>query len=398
MAGFDAAFARVRAILSFPILLALLLMGCGGDGSGDAPGGEVALKRAFPNLTFSQPVLAIQTPRDGDWWYVVEKAGRIYRFDARDPAASQAFLVVDLSDRVNPVGEGGLLGMAFHPNFPATPEIYLSYTGDDPKTGFESRIARYTSDDDGARIDSGSEQIILSAPQPNTNHNGGNIAFGADGYLYIGLGDGGGSGDPDDNAQNPDTLLGTMLRIDVDSDDPYAIPSDNPFVSGGGQREIYAFGLRNPWRWSFDRVDGATLWAGDVGQNAWEEIDIIERGGNYGWRCYEGNAEYNLAGCQARDTYDFPLAVYGRDEGHSVTGGYVYRGNYITLLKGTYVFGDFISGRIWGLSSEDGTWQRRTLIGSNSGLSIVSFAEDHSGELYVVDFGGGLYRLVSSEP
>jgi glucose/arabinose dehydrogenase len=370
-------------------------MGCGGSGSGDAPEGEIALERAYPNLNFSQPVLAIQAPGDGAWWYVVEKAGRIYRFDGGDPATSLAFLVVDLSDRVNADSEGGLLGMAFHPDFPTTAEIYLSYTGDDPMTGFESRIARFTSDDEGASIDPASERMILKVPQPFTNHNGGNIAFGADGYLYIGLGDGGSGGDPDDNAQNPDTLLGAMLRIDVDSGDPYAIPPDNPFAAGGGRGEIYAFGLRNPWRWSFDRADGATLWAGDVGQNAWEEIDIIERGGNYGWRCYEGEVAYPPANCTGPpDPYTFPVAAYGRDEGRSVTGGFVYRGGGVAFLQGTYVFGDFISGRIWGLKSEDGAWQRRELIGSDSGLSIVSFAEDHSGELYVVDFGGGLYRFV----
>jgi uncharacterized repeat protein (TIGR03806 family) len=401
---------------TLPLLLTLALVACS-KGSGDAPDdptvsgldvrpsntsclapprpeGEIALQRVFPNLSFEQPVLALQAPGNGTWWYVVEKTGRIYRFDARTPATTQKNLVLDLTGYVNPVSEGGLLSMAFHPNFPISPEIYLSYTAGNLNAGqFESRIARFTSDDEGASIDPATEQIILTVPQPYGNHNGGNIAFGADGYLYVGLGDGGSGGDPQDNAQNPNNRLGAMLRIDVRSN-PYAIPPDNPFAAGGGRPEIYAFGLRNPWRWSFDRADGATLWAGDVGQGSWEEIDIIERGGNYGWRCYEGDAEYNLAGCQARDAYDFPIAVYGRDEGRSVTGGFVYRGNDIPFLQGTYVFGDFATGAIWGLSQQGGSWQRAELLENGSGLAVSSFAEDARGELFVVDYGGGgLYRL-----
>jgi uncharacterized repeat protein (TIGR03806 family) len=179
----------------------------------------------------------------------------------------------------------------------------------------------------------------------------------------------------------------------VDSADPYAIPPDNPFAVSGGAPEIYAWGLRNPWRWSFDRADGSTLWAGDVGQGSWEEIDLIARGGNYGWRCYEGREAYNTTGCLGPGAYDFPVAVYGRDEGRSVTGGYVYRGGDIAFLQGTYVFGDFATGRIWGLSQQAAAWQRVTLL-ENSGLNISSFAEDTRGEMYVVDYGrGGLYRL-----
>lgn len=412
----DTALATIRAIPALPLLLSLAVVGCG-KGSGDVPDepalsgldvrpsnttclaptrpeGEIALQRVFPNLSFAQPVLALQAPGNGAWWYVVEKTGRIYRFDARDPGTAQKDLVLDLSGRVNPVGEGGLLGMAFHPDFPNTSEVYLSYTAGDHNTGqFESRIARFTSGDEGASIDPASEVNVLTVHQPYTNHNGGNIAFGADGMLYIGLGDGGNGGDPQDNAQNPDNLLGAMLRIDVRST-PYAIPADNPFAAGGGLPEVYAYGLRNPWRWSFDRNDGATLWAGDVGQGSWEEIDLIERGGNYGWRCYEGNAEYNLTDCQGPDAYDFPVTVYGRDEGgsRSVTGGYVYRGSGIAFLGGTYVFGDFASGWLWGLSQDGGSWQRSKLL--ESGLAISSFAEDATGELYVIDYGGGaLYRL-----
>jgi len=248
-------------------------------------------------------------------------------------------------------------------------------------------------------LDPGSEQVILTVEQPYTNHNGGGIAFGADGYLYIGFGDGGGAGDEDNNAQNTGNLLGAMLRIDVNRSEggkSYAIPDDNPFASssgcgsGEGCPEIWAWGLRNPWRWSFDRATGK-LWAGDVGQDAWEEVDIIEGGKNYGWRCYEGRREYNTAGCGARNEYAFPVVVYGHDVGFSITGGYVYRGNAIPALRGIYLYADFGSGTVWGVPVEGG----EPKVVASTDMSIASFAEGNDGELYLLDYAKGkIHKIV----
>ncbi|MGI9304818.1 MAG: PQQ-dependent sugar dehydrogenase [Gammaproteobacteria bacterium] len=362
---------------------------------------EVGLERAWPNLPLSQPLKLLQAPNDDARWYVVQKSGEILWFNGADETTSILNRYLDYSassmspTKVDASGEGGMLGMAFHPLFSRIGFVYISYTvtGPNQQTPLVSRITRLTRNDDGNTLNPASEGLTLSVDQPFSNHNGGNIEFGPDRSLYIGLGDGGSGGDPNADGQNTNTLLGAMLRIDVDNGLPYVIPPDNPFANGGGRAEIFAWGLRNPWRWSFDRLTGR-LWAGDVGQGAFEEIDVIENGNNYGWRCFEGEADFNLSNCGDRSLYTFPVAAYGRNEGNSVTGGYVYRGNNIPGLQGVYVFGDFGSGTIWGLFPLGGDqYERRPLI--QTSLGIASFGQGNDGELYVVDInGGGLYRLV----
>jgi glucose/arabinose dehydrogenase len=256
--------------------------------------------------------------------------------------------------------------------------------------------------DGGLTLDASTEEAVMTLLQPNNNHNGGNIAFGPDGYLYAGWGDGGGEGDPLDNAQNTSNLFGTFTRIDVDGGAPYAIPADNPFaanaacVQGNGADacpEIFAGGLRNPWRWSFDATTGE-LWAGDVGQGAVEEVDIITLGGNYGWRCREGTRLFDDSGVCPGGFVE-PITEYGRSSGQSITGGYVYRGNAIPDLQGWYVFGDFVSGRIFAVPADSPPGTPFTSL-LTTALSIASFAVDSAGELYVVDFGGDLFRIVAA--
>ena len=386
-------------------LLTVALLACTACAGGESnaaprdtkPRGELAvsLRPAFPNLVFNTPIAMVPVP-NSPHWFVAERMGMVKRFDATDPTT--ALSTVAIAIETDASGEGGLLGFALHPNFANNGQAFISYTvtGPDAGTPLISRISRVTSAD-GRTFDPASEEILLTLPQPFQNHNGGHIAFGPDGYLYIGFGDGGGSGDPLNNAQNTKNLYGTILRIDVDSAAPYGIPPDNPFVNGGGRPEIYAYGLRNPWRFSFDHLH-SRLWLGDVGQGEREEIDVIENGANYGWRCFEGSLASNLQACGARSRYRFPIAEYSHEEGQSVTGGYVYRGNAIPALKGVYVFGDFISGTLWGLFPRaSGGFARRVLVESD--LGIVSFAQGNAGELYVVDlFSGGLYRLALRQP
>jgi glucose/arabinose dehydrogenase len=319
-------------------------------------------------------------------------------FTAQDGTAAVA---LDIRDRVDAApSEAGLLGIAFHPRFAENGEVFLSYTA----TGAPliSRISRFVSRDGGRTVDPASEVVILTQPQPFANHNGGQIVFGPDGFLYIGLGDGGSGGDPQGNGQNPNTLLGKILRINVDSRTPeqgYGIPPDNPFAGGGGRGEIFATGLRNPWRFSFDRT-GGKLWAADVGQNAWEEVDIIVRGGNYGWNAREGAHCFEPAqGCRTEGLID-PVAEYPNAAGDcSVTGGYVYRGAAVPALAGNYLYGDFCSGKIWGLplgANGNPSGAPRLLLDSTAQIS--SFAEGNDGEIYLLNFGEGtVHRVVARE-
>jgi glucose/arabinose dehydrogenase len=352
--------------------------------------GVIELERAFPGLTFEQPVALVQGP-DGRW-YLVEQAGRVWTFEDRQDAGRQLF--VDLSGRVESGGEAGLLGIAFHPQYVDNREVFLSYTIrgviDFP---FTSIIARFRSLDGGRTIAAATEEVVLNLEQPFSNHNGGQITFGPDSLLYVGLGDGGSAGDPLGHGQNPHTLLGTLLRIDVDGAFPYAIPLDNPFFLGGGRPEVYAFGLRNPWRWSFDRETGQ-LWLGDVGQNAWEEINVIVPGGNYGWSIREGAECFGPGPCPTEGLID-PVAAYPtRDPDCAVIGGYVYRGSAIPAVRGAYLFGDFCSGRIRGFASESENPNAEVLV--ETGLRISSFAQAQNGELFVLDHGeGGIYRIVA---
>ena len=348
----------------------------------------VQVVRRFPALTFEQPIGAVAVPSDNAWW-ILEKGGTIRRVDESLP--DLATTVADLSDRVESgSSEAGLLGLAFHPDFAQNGRVYVSYTA--PGAPLTSVVARYTSSDGGRTLDPTSETIVLTLDQPYANHNGGHVLFGPDGMLYVGFGDGGSGGDPQGNAQNTGSLLGKILRLDVDGAAPYAIPPDNPFAVGGGRAEVWAFGLRNPWRFHFDRATG-TLWAADVGQDAWEEIDIIEAGRNYGWNVREGAHCYNQSTCETAGLTD-PVAEYGRDGGCSITGGYVYRGTTVPLA-GAYLFGDFCSGNLWALArTADGGYQSHLI--ADTALNIASFAENDHGELLIVDMQGTLHGLTTS--
>ena len=290
---------------------------------------NVTLERAFPRLpggAIGQRPLFLTYPPDGtNRVVVVDQNGRVVIFP-NDPNASSVGTFLDLTGRVGREGtEEGLLGLAFHPRYAENGFVYVYYTAYNPR---RSVISRFRVSSDANRLDQASEMVILEIGQPFANHNGGMIVFGPDGFMYIGLGDGGGPNDPSRNGQNLGVLLGKLLRIDVDRQEPgraYAIPTDNPFVSQAGARgEIWAYGLRNPWRFSFDRATGA-IWAGDVGQSRLEEVDIIRKGLNYGWNVMEGNSCLSGTTCN-RAGLEPPIAEYGRDKGCSVTGGYVYRG------------------------------------------------------------------------
>jgi uncharacterized repeat protein (TIGR03806 family) len=361
-------------------------------------GTGVTLTPVFTGLPAGRSVVSLlQAPGAAGRWYLVEQAGRVFRFD-NTPAAATRALVADLSARVLSGGELGLLGMAFHPDFAANGQVFLSYTGR-ARAGMSeaavSRVSRFRSPDGGATIDPASEQVLLEVSQPYANHNGGHIAFGPDGLLYIGMGDGGAAGDPMRNGQNLNSLLGKFLRVDVNrtaAGRPYAIPADNPFASGvGGAREIYAWGLRNPWRWSFDRATGA-LWAGDVGQGALEEVDRVERGGNYGWAVMEGTRCYNASTCNRAGLIP-PVVEYGRSLGVSITGGYVYRGSRVPWLVGSFLFADFQSGRVWRVAHDAAGAASPQPI-AMSGVNVSTFGEGLDGEVYVVSYGDGrIFRV-----
>ncbi|HEX2183943.1 MAG TPA: PQQ-dependent sugar dehydrogenase [Chloroflexota bacterium] len=345
---------------------------------------------------FAAPLYATHAGDGSGRLYVVEKRGSIRLVDG-GVASPAPFL--NIQPLVRSSGsEQGLLGLAFHPRYSQNRHFYVNYTD----TSGDTMIVRYTARADGTAADPESAQTLLHLDQPAANHNGGNLVFGPDGYLYIGMGDGGGGGDTYRNAQNPQALLGKMLRLDVDRAEggrPYAIPPDNPFVGNPAFRaEIWALGLRNPWRYSFDRATG-DLYIADVGQNAYEEIHFQpagSRGGqNYGWPRMEGTHCYPSGGACDRAGLELPIAEYGRSEGCSVTGGYVYRGHAQPQLGGAYFFGDYCSGRIWSLHRDaGGSWVRTQLIDTD--VQVSSFGEDESGELYVTGLSDGtLYRVVA---
>jgi glucose/arabinose dehydrogenase len=384
------------------VAVAALVCACRRDGNAYGPEGTgtfpaLALERAFPALNFRNPVLLLQAPGDSTRWFVVERGGQVLAFP-NDAGAAPAPLKPVLRIAVNTAGEGGLLGMAFHPNYPVTPHAFLSYTrsGPDSDHPLTSVVARFTSRDGGTTLDAASEDVLLTLDQPYANHNGGHIAFDSAGKLFIGFGDGGSGNDPLNYGQNLNVLFGKLLRIDVDAAPAmgkrYAIPADNPFAAGGGAPENFAWGLRNPWRWSFDRANGR-LWLGDVGQSRWEEVNVIERGRNYGWRPCEGAHRRGGDAPCANPAYTDPVAEYDHGHGCSVTGGHVYRGARIPALAGAYLFGDFCSGTIWALRETGGG---ATVVEPviRSGLSIVSFGQEHDGEVYVVDFSGTLQRVI----
>ena len=357
------------------------------------PLAPVELEPAFPGLEFDRMVL-LTYPDDGSGrLFVVLQPGRIVVFQ-NDPGVESAETFLDIRERVNDSGnEEGLLGLAFDPAFAQNGHFYVNYTASGPRRTVVSRFS--VSADDPSRADPDSELVFLEVAQPYRNHNGGHIAFGPDGMLYVGLGDGGSSGDPRGNGQDTSTLLGSILRIDVsglDETGGYAAPSDNPFAGGDGtaRGEIWAYGLRNPWRFSFDRQTG-DLWAADVGQNQYEEVDLIRPGRNYGWNFMEGSKCFRPTNCDTRGL-EMPVAEYGRDGGCSVTGGYVYRGSRQPALYGAYLYADFCSGKIWALRHDGAAVTEQMLI-VDTGLSISSFGEDESGEVYVLTFEGAVYRF-----
>ena len=351
---------------------------------------SLELERVFPALTFERPVLLTHAGDGSGLVYVVEQHGVIQRIDPATPGRTELFL--DISARVSRRGnEEGLLGLAFDPQFAENGRFYVYYSAASPRRSVLSRFET----GNGGSGDAGSESVLLEVPQPYSNHNGGMIEFGPDGMLYVALGDGGAAGDPQRNGQNLGTLLGTILRIDVSPEDgaPYAIPDDNPFVGQSGARgEIWAYGLRNAWRFSFDREAG-DLWTGDVGQNALEEVDVIRRGGNYGWNVMEGSRCFRSASCDA-DDFEDPIAEYGRDLGCSITGGYVYRGQRLPALRGVYLYADFCSGRIWGLR-HDGERVTEQAQLARASFQVPSFGEDEAGEVYVLGFDGGIYTFAA---
>ena len=352
---------------------------------------QFQLQNAFPNLTFSRPV-DLQHPGDGsDRLFVVEQAGVIKVFDNNaSTAVAQIFL--DIRSRVNDSGnEEGLLGLAFHPDYKNNGYFYVNYTANPPR---RTVIARYRVTNNPNQADPNSELIVLQFDQPFSNHNGGQLAFGPEGYLYIATGDGGSGGDPNNNGQSLQTLLGKILRLDVNNPSGgrnYGIPLDNPFAGTGNREEIYAYGLRNPWRFSFDPVTN-WLWAGDVGQSRLEEIDIIEKGKNYGWRIMEGNLCFNpSSGCNMTGLVK-PIWEYGRSLGISVTGGHVYRGSSVPELVGAYIYGDFGSGRIWALRYDGVNPPVNTEL-MDTNLGIASFGSDKNFELYICAFDSRIYRF-----
>ncbi|HEY5623782.1 MAG TPA: PQQ-dependent sugar dehydrogenase [Gammaproteobacteria bacterium] len=351
-------------------------------------------------MSFDQPLLMLQAPGASSTWYVVERAGVVRAFD-NDPAVTESRVFVDLRAIVDSgPGEAGLLGMAFHPDFAVNGRVFLSFTIDGAP--LVSRIERFTSNDAGLTLDPATRTLVLSIAQDFGNHNGGHLAFGPDGYLYAGFGDGGSGGDPNSRAQTTTSLLGSIIRIDVDGGAPYGIPADNPFAgnapcpTGFGLAacpEIFAYGLRNPWRWSFDSLTGE-ICAGDVGQGSFEEIDRIASGNNYGWSIREGANCFGANSCPTAGLTD-PIHEYGRDDGASVTGGYVYRGSSLAALTGRYVFADFISGRIWSIDAAAQSLVASELL-FDADFNISSFGMSNAGELFVIDYGGSLYQIVAS--
>ncbi len=332
---------------------------------------------------FERPVWAGAIPGGATW--VLEQAGRVRRVGQERPVA-------DLTDRVSDrAGEEGLLGLAVHPRFPEDPRVFLYWSAANPR---RSVVASFRATPE--RIDLASQEILLEVAQPWGNHNGGHLLFGPDGFLYVGLGDGGSGGDPQHHGQRPDTLLGSILRLDVDGKKPYAIPPDNPFAGGGpGRPEVWAWGLRNPWRFAFDPVTG-WLWAGDVGQVSWEEVHIVRGGGNHGWNVWEGRHCFKADTCS--DAGVVPaLWDYGRELGQSITGGVVYRGKAFPELTGAFLVADFGSGRLWALCSDGAELLGEAQL-ADTDANIAHIGELPSGEPLVVGYDGTLSRLTPAPP
>lgn len=395
-------------------LLCALVLACGGNKSDGLPSptsevsptpgtspspiattepsaGEFPLLRfeaVLPGQTFDRMTGMYLLPDDR--WLVTEQAGRVMLVDL---VTSEVSLFLDVTDRVGSRGnEEGLLGLAIAPDYAKSREFYLYYTAISEE---ETILSRFTADPGGATAAADSEIRILAAEQLAANHNGGQLAFGPDAYLYLGLGDGGDARDPLKNGQNLGTIQGSVLRIDVSGGGPgYSVPPDNPFVGQAGAKgEIWAYGLRNPWRFSFDTLTG-DLWLGDVGQDAREEVNFIVKGGNYGWSIMEGFDCLGGGSCNQEGLL-LPVIDYGHDEGCAVTGGFVYHGSQIAGLQGAYLYADFCSGKVWALRAGGSKLIESALIGAFP-IGISSFAQGNDGELYVLDYSnaGIIYELV----
>lgn len=374
------------------VTLAVGLSACGDRYGGPDPG-SLTLELETVVSGLASPVYVTSPPGD-DRLFVVEQAG-VIRIVENGQLRATPFL--DITSLVRCCGEQGLLSLAFHPQYASKGEFYVYYT--EASEG-DTRVVRYrVSSNDPNAADAGSAELVLAADQPASNHNGGLLKFGPDGYLYVGLGDGGGGGDTYGNGQNLGTLLGAILRIDVDVDTTYAVPADNPFVGQAGARgEIWAYGLRNPWRFSFDRATG-DLYIGDVGQNAWEEIDVEPAGSgggrNYGWNIMEGAHCYYPPDCDPTGLV-LPVHEYANSPSNcSVIGGYVYRGSRIPALRGHYLYSDFCSGFVRSFRHSNGQatdprdWSSQLPTGGN----VSSFGEEASGELYITTLHGQVYRI-----
>ncbi len=369
-----------------------LFLTCAGDPTGSTlpPGSvDVHLEPVVTGLDF--PLLVTASPGETGRLFIVEKGGvvKVLKHGVLLPTP-----YIDLSSRVTKGSEQGLLGMAFHPT---DGRVVLSFTVAGSTGGGRSRVATFTAGPDPDVLDPASEQVVIEVDQPYSNHNGGHVAFGPDGYLYFGLGDGGSGGDPQGYGQRRDDLLGSLLRLDLDHGLPYTVPASNPFSGQAGMRgELWNWGLRNPWRFSFDRANG-NLYMADVGQGAWEEVDVQPAssagGENYGWNIMEGDHCYGGGTC-SRDGLVLPVTEYGHGDGCSITGGYVYRGQAIPELAGTYFYSDYCDGWIrsfryeGGVATEAQSWPSLDPHGQ-----VSSFGEDALGELYVVLAGGTVYRI-----
>ena len=381
------------------IALAMIVMlrGCGGGSDAGTPPttpppgtDSVALRLVASGFDF--PLYLTAPPGDARL-FVVEKTGRIRI--VRNGAVSPAPFL-DISARVSSGGEQGLLGLAFDPQYATSGRFYVDYTD---RNG-DTHISRFRVSADPDVADAASEEVLLTVDQPYSNHNGGQVAFGPDGYLYIGMGDGGSGGDPQGHGQNPNDLLGSLLRLDVSGATGYAVPPDNPYAAGGGRPEVFSIGLRNPWRFSFDRATG-DLYIADVGQNDREEVDVSTassgggRGLNYGWNRMEGTACYGATSCD-RGGLVLPVTDYTHADGCSITGGYVYRGTALPNLVGTYFYGDYCNGWVRSFryaGAQAGTPREWPTL--RPGGQITSFGEDANGELYVMQQDGKLFRIVA---
>jgi glucose/arabinose dehydrogenase len=395
-----------RATLPVVLTAATWLLGCGGSTGPDSSPGQQFVPP--PQLALADFVSGLNAPvgfaapDDGtNRIFILEQGGTIRIIQA---GSVLPIPFLDITSEVESGGEKGLLGMACHPNFSVNRRFYVDYTRRLSTGQLQSVISEFSvSTADPNQADPSTERQLLVVDQPYDNHNGGQLAFGADGFLYIAFGDGGSGGDPSGNGQNKNALLGKILRIGVDSPfasgKQYAIPSDNPFAGGGGSPEIWAYGFRNPWRFSFDRPT-AQLFAGDVGQGDWEEVDLVTKGGDYGWNILEGDHCYppSVTNCDTTGLTP-PIAEYGHDAsgGSAIIGGFVYSGSAIAGLKGTYVFGDLSSGHVWGLK-QDSTlnWQMALLLTHN--LTVSSFVQDAADELYLLDYGNGALLRLRAAP